>query len=164
MKLHKLRITESMMSKARERDNGAYNSMSFMNGAGNITGFLGEYMVSEIMPHLIHVDKFSHDFEYNGIKIDVKTKNQNIPADPLGYYEASVTVDSLKFQNPDYYIFCRVHGNSYGWVIGAISYEDLMRNGKKMKKGRDEGNMIFKKDSINIRYDQLKELKVNERH
>jgi hypothetical protein len=158
--VHKVQITENMMELAMARDHGAYNSMSFLNGGGNITGFLGEYMVQRVCPELKHVDEYNHDFELGNVKIDVKTKHQKVPYEPKGSYEASVTVESLQFQHPDYYVFCRIHkvGDEYkyGWVMGAISYDELMRVGRRVKAGEDQGNMVFKKDSINVRYDQLK--------
>ena len=156
----KVNITQEMIEKAKARDHGAYNSMSFQKGAGNVIGFLGEYMVEAVCPYLTLVDEYDHDFECNGTTIDVKTKQQNVPYEPKGYYEASVTVESLQFQHPDYYIFCRVHKDlKYGWVLGAISYDQLMKIGKRMVKGQDEGNMVFKSDSINVQYDQLTQLK-----
>ena len=157
--VHKLDITEEMLELARGRDHGAYNSMSFMDGKGNIVGFLGEYMFKAICPQVEHVDSFNHDFEYNGITVDVKTKIQTVPHEPKGYYEASVTMDSLGHQHPDWYVFCRIYKKDnaylYGWVLGKISYKKLMEIGRRLKKGEDQGNMVCRKDCINVRYDQL---------
>jgi hypothetical protein len=167
MMIHKVDITPEMLVKANDRDHGAYNKMSFMNGAGNVVGFLGEYMFESICDGARHVDEYNHDFEWNGVTIDVKTKSQNVPHQPKGFYEATVTTESLQFQHPDYYVFCRivkVDGEyKYGWVMGGISYNELMRVGRQVKKGDDEGNMVFKKDGINIRYDQLRAVGKNKK-
>ena len=158
--IHKVEITKEMIEKATARDNGAYNDMSILGGRGNIVGFLGEYIFAEVCPTLTHVDKFDHDFELNDLTIDVKTKRQTVPYEPKGTYEASVTMESLQFQHPDYYIFCRIYTDEnkiyrYGWVLGGISYDSLMTNGRYIKQGTVEGKYTFKKDNINIRYDQL---------
>ena len=163
-RVHRVDITEEMLTKAKARDQGAYNKMSFLKGGGNMVGFLGEYMFHSLCPSVKHVDSFDHDFEYNGVTVDVKTKTQNKPSEPLGHYEASVTVESLKFQHPDWYVFCRIYKEAgeykYGWVLGKISYDELMCVGRRVFKGQDEGNMVFKKDNINIRYDQLRPIKL----
>jgi hypothetical protein len=160
--IHRVEITDEMLSRANARDNGAYNEMSFLGGGGNITGFLGEYMVESVCKNLKLVDKFDHDFELGEITIDVKTKHQKVSYEPKGDYEGSVTVESLEFQHPDYYVFCRVYkdGNTYkhGWVLGGISYSKLMRDGRRVMKGDADGNFTFKKDNINIRYDQLRHI------
>lgn len=153
-----------MLEKANARDNGAYNDQSFMNGKGNVVGFLGEYMVAQAFPKFNHVDTYNHDFECGDITIDVKTKTQNVDFEPKGEYEASVTNESLNHQHPDCYIFCRIYKNKhtnkyeYGWILGAISYDDLMREGRQILKGTDEGNIVFKTNNINIRYDQLTQI------
>lgn len=157
-------ITKDMIEKARARDHGAYNNMSFMDGHGNIIGFLGEYMVAEQCPHLIHVDKFTHDFEFNGNTIEVKTKAQNIPTKPKGTFEASVTRKSIDHQIPDYYIFCRIYKMKHGWIMGAIASIDFLNIGRWLEKGTRDGDngYIVKESCINIRYNQLKPIRSRE--
>ena len=156
----KIEITDEMMRLAASRDKGAYNDRSFMAGAGNVVGFLGEYMTLTLRPDMELHDTFDYDILFRGLKIDVKTKFQGVPRDPCGYYEASVDVNSLH-QNTDYYIFCRVYRecDSYphGWVLGGISKKSFLSNGRRIKKGDKDGDngYVVRQDCINIRYDKL---------
>lgn len=170
---HEVRITPEMIQKATERDKGKYNNRSFMDGKGNFVGFLGEYITQYIRPELIHVDSFNYDFLLGKKKIDVKTKYQTIAYAPKGYYEASVDVNSMH-QETDYYIFCRIYREEhlidgkteykypYGWVLGGISKESFLKESRKLIKGELDGDngYIVKQDCYNIRYDQLKPIKV----
>ena len=161
----KIQITEAMVKTANERDQGAYNNRSFMNGGGNVVGFLGEYIVKEVRPDFEHVDTFNYDFISEDRTFDVKTKKQTVSRDPLPYYEASVDVNSMH-QDTNYYIFCRIFSNDgeypYGWILGIIGKQDFLDKSRKLKKGEKDGNngYVVKQDCYNIRYDQLRPLRV----
>lgn len=161
----KVKITSEMIKAAKARDFGKYNEMSFMNGRGNVVGFLGEYMLHKLRPKYEHIDSFDYDFMAEGFRVDVKTKFQSVDRIPEGYYEASVTVDSMR-QNTDYYIFCRIYKNTFGemphgWVIGSISKNKFLKKARRLAKGEQDGDNGYKvkQDCYNIRYDQLKPLK-----
>lgn len=150
-----------MLKNAKERDCGQMNKRSFMKGAGNIIGFLGEEMVKKYSKLFIADESYDHDFLINGKGVDVKTKRQTVSYDPKENYEASVAMTSMH-QDTDYYIFCRVFkdesGNfPYGWIIGAISKKDFVKRSTAMTKGQlDKSNGYFVKENCyNITYDKL---------
>lgn len=161
----KVDISAEMIEKAKLRDKGAYNNRSFMNGHGNLVGFLGEYITLAYRPDFQLINNFNYDLLFKDYRIDVKTKHQSVPQDPMGYYEASVDVNSLH-QELDFYIFCRIFKKSdnefpYGWILGAISKDDFFKYARKLKKGDADGDNGYKvrQDCYNIRYDQLKQIK-----
>ena len=161
----KLKITDDMLDQAQRRNKGAYNSNSFMAGAGNVVGFLGEYMVQSIRSDFEFKDDFNYDFISKGRKVDIKTKKQNVPTDPLGMYEASIADESLH-QKVDYYVFCRVYWDNikktypFGWILGVISKEKYFKNARRLKKGEKDGSngYIVKNNCWNISYDKLDKL------
>lgn len=161
----KVKITDEMMKAARDRNLGRYNDRSFMDGDGNMVGFLGEYMVLSLRPDYEHADSYDYDLIADGFKVDVKTKAQGVSRAPSDYYEASVDVNSMH-QNTEYYIFCRIYqdkqGNMpHGWVLGSISKKKFLKKARRLNKGEPDGDngYIVRQDCYNIRYDQLKPLK-----
>lgn len=162
----KVIISEEMFKRAKEKADaiGCMGRRSFRHGKGNLVGFLGEEMVKETYPKFRHVDKYSHDFEYLGKTIEVKTKQQNIITAPKGDWEASIVSYSLdeNYQSPDRYIFCRVYrdkdGNfPFGWILGSISCEKYKEKSRLLKKGNLDGDngYIVKNDCYNIFYEEL---------
>lgn len=139
-------------AKIKSKELGILNR-SFMKGEGNITGFIGEYMVAD---YLRAEFSNTHDYDLirNGIKIDVKTKRCTSP--PRPDYECSVSTYYKQMCN--FYIFCRVLTDySQGWILGIIKRDDFFKKAKMYKKGtRDPSNgMVFKADSWNLEISKL---------
>ena len=158
----RVEITEEMRKNARARDNGQLNEMSFMKGAGNYVGCLGEEMIKVKLGKVL-LDHNTKDYDFmnaDGTRFEIKSKRQNVPNDPQPNYDASVAKTSLH-QQTDYYIFCRLFHDGkdfqYGWIIGYISSEDFYKKGRHLDKGDAEGHNGFKAkvDCINIRYTEL---------
>lgn len=159
-------ISQEMLKKARERDNGKMNGRSFMNGYGNFIGFLGEYIVHSVRPDFKHLDSYDYDFLMGNQKIDVKTKKQTVNQTPLSTWEASIDVNSLH-QDANYYIFCRILkvGDEYpwGWILGGISKSDYINKARKLTKGDLDGDNGFrvKQDCLNLEYSKLRQIKID---
>ena len=96
------------LSRCKSEEMGLLNN-SITSGEGNLAGFVGEYLVADLIG-----GKVSNTYDYdvvakNGKTIDVKTKRTNYP--PLDHYECSVAAYNTR-QDCDYYFFVRV-SNTY---------------------------------------------------
>ena len=157
----KVIITEEMLLNAKSRDHGKYNNKSFMDGKGNLHGFLGDELVKKLRPDLIWSSTKDYDFiSPTGKKIEVKTKYQTVP-NIKPEYEASVCNDSLH-QQCDFYVFCRVYKTKdgsfpFGWVIGTISKDNYFKIAKPLKKADIDGSNKWEvtQNCYNIYYSQL---------
>lgn len=132
---------------------------SILKGKGNITGFLGEYMVADYLKAKIE-NTYDYDLVKHGIKIDVKSKKCS--SIPRIDYDCSVPAYNTK-QKCDYYVFTRILDNfQTGWILGIISKEKFFKNARLYKKGEvDKSNYLeFKEDSYNIKIKDLVELKL----
>ena len=165
-------ITEEMLSKSSERDHGKYNDKSFMNGLGNIPGFLGEYILADIRPDLKHVFT-SYDYDFlqadGNTTVDSKCKTHKVPKAPLWNHEASICVDSLH-QQVDNYVFSRVYYDKlngcypYGWIIGGISKKEFFEKARPLKKGQRDGDngYVVRQDCYNFHYLNLHPIKIKQ--
>jgi hypothetical protein len=155
----KILITKEMFDRATERDCGQMNRNSFMKGRGNIVGFLGEELVQSLSPDFKLVDGYDYDFEFRGLKVDVKTKRQTVAFAPKPDYEASIAQESLH-QKANCYIFCRVYQDPktkeypFGWILGAISKMRYFEMSRKLEKGQKDGNngFVVVNDCHNLEY------------
>jgi hypothetical protein len=130
---------------------------SILKGQGNITGFLGEYMVSDFLKARIE-NTYDYDLVKNGIKIDVKSKK--CTSIPRPEYDCSVPAYNTR-QKCDYYVFTRIMDDfQTGWICGIISKENFFKNARLYKKGEvDKSNwMEFKEDSYNMKIKDLLDL------
>ena len=146
----KVEITPKMLKEAGLRDTGAYGKTSFMNGKGNIPGFLGEYMVMSVLGDKCRLaDEYDYDIICSeGRTIDVKTKVTTVVPKP--FYEASIAETSLH-QKVDEYVFCRVFKDkagtyTHGWVIGKITKANYFKQAVFLKK-----NTIDKSNNYKVR-------------
>lgn len=161
----KIDITPLMYQRALENSTkiGVLKN-SVHKGKYNIIGCLVEEMTLLALPESQRSYTYEKDVILKNKNIEIKGKRQTIPNAPLDYYDASITIFSLH-QHPDYYIFGRVFDNKgkypYGWLLGAISYNNFMKNCRKIEKGQQDGNngFIAKETCYNIRYDQLQQPK-----
>jgi hypothetical protein len=143
-------------AKKKAKDLGILNH-SILKGQGNITGFIGEFMVENFLKGKIK-NTYDYDIVKNGIKIDVKSKK--CTSIPKPDYDCSVPAYNTK-QKCDMYVFVRIMNTfDIGWICGIISKKDFFQKAKLWKKGQtDESNMMtFKEDSYNLKIKDLIDL------
>lgn len=149
-------VSEKVLKKAEEKayDMGTFRG-SILNGKGNVSGFIGEIILADILNAEIQ-NTFDYDLVMqDGSKIDVKT--QTVKSVPRPYYECNVNEHSIK-QRCDYYAFTRLHSNlSKGWYLGKISKGKFLDVAKYCKAGSASANFIFKLNCYTI---PIKELEV----
>lgn len=152
-----INITEEhiVRAKALSDEMGELNN-SITKGEGNLAGFLGEVVVSELTGA-----RQSNTYDYdlvlpNGKTVDVKTKRTNYP--PRENYDCSVAAFNTK-QRCDYYAFVRVKNDlSKAWVLGFYEKKAYFEDSKFHRKGDldPDNKFTFKADCYNIQISQLK--------
>lgn len=154
----KLNISQDLLLKAetKAKEMGQLRN-SITRGAGNLAGFVGEFLVADLIGAEV---SNTYDYDLIGIdgkKIDVKTKRTNYP--PQSHYECSVAAFNTK-QKCDVYSFVRVKNDfSVGWVLGFYDKKSYFEDAQFHKKGDfdPDNNFVFKADCYNIRISDLKE-------
>ena len=143
-------------AKKKAKEMGILNH-SILKGNGNITGFIGEFMVEKFLKGKID-NTYDYDIVKNGIKIDVKSKK--CTSIPKPDYDCSVPAYNTK-QKCDMYVFVRIMNTfDVGWICGIISKKEFFQKAKLWKKGQtDTTNMMtFKEDSYNLKIKDLIDL------
>lgn len=127
-------------------------SNSFTRGKGRMVGFLGEVAFEHFFPKAKYVgDKsYSHDYEINGHKIDIKAKTCS--SRPMVHYSSSVTTTKSKGLQADIYYFVRVHSSlSKVWLCGWSTNEGVGKPKYFKKKGEsDDYGFTFKSDGYHL--------------
>jgi len=150
-------ITDQMKVNARVKSDemGSIRG-SIRNGSGNMIGFLGEELVKK---HLGIGDgnTFEFDLKYNGIKLEVKTKERNV--EPKSEYNATVFSWNAR-QKCDYYVFCSIYKDfSRGWICGCIKPDEFKKSSVFSKKGDPDGDFFkFFSDCYNLPYEKLHDI------
>lgn len=125
---------------------------SFTNGKGNMTGFLGEVAFEKTFKKFNYVgDKsYTHDYEYKGLKVDVKAKK--CTSKPKLNYNASVVRTKFSKFEADVYFFMRVHETLREvWLCGWSPKKSIIHKNRLNKKGEiDSDGFRFKSDGYNI--------------
>lgn len=156
-----IKVTDEMLDRAMDKakDLGILKR-SFMNGQGNLAGFIGEEVARIVLGGVdVNTDAISYEYDLlldNGTRIDVKSKRTNVP--PQGDYECSV--NTYYKQDCDYYAFVRVHTNlQTAWFLGVYPRDQYYEDCVHYKKGDyDASNdFTFKEDAYNIKINDLKE-------
>lgn len=150
-------IPKEIVTKAREKasEMGKLKN-SITEGEGNIAGFIGEFLVAEMIGATV-CNTYDYDLLLDGCRIDVKTKRTNYPPKP--HYECSIAAFNTK-QKCDYYYFVRVKNDfSKAWILGSYCKEDYFKDAKFCRKGdKDQSNnFTFKADCYNLPIYDLKE-------
>jgi hypothetical protein len=154
-----VKITEGHLKRAKMLDSsmGTLRN-SITNGEGNLSGFLGEVIVGEILKAR-HDNTYDYDLVLStGETVDVKTKRTNFP--PKYGYDCSVAAFNTK-QKCDYYAFVRVKNDlTTAWVLGFYPKQLYFEHAKFHRKGEfDESNKFtFKADCYNLPISGLREL------
>lgn len=148
----KVSITPEMMERAtRKAEELGTLKRSFMQGEGNLIGFLGEEMVLRCLRHSKEENDYSHDIEFEGKRLEVKTKKTKV--EPRPHYECSLVSYIAGKQSSQFYVFCRVHESmEYGWILGVKTPSSYMKQARFMKKGDIDpsNNYTVKADCYNL--------------
>ena len=152
-----VKVTEAMLTSAKNKaaEQGKLKR-SFMEGEGNVVGYLGEEIFAKAYPNVERKNGYHSDFIFNGEKIDIKSKK--CKSKPKVWYECSIVAYSLKTQKNDRYVFIRVRKDlSMGWILGTISKEDFIARSHFMRKGRLDisNNYKVKEDCYNLKISDL---------
>jgi hypothetical protein len=128
---------------------------SITGGDGNLAGFIGEVVVSDITGSS-HSNTYDYDLILpSGKTVDVKTKRTNYA--PRENYDCSVAAFNTK-QKCDYYAFVRVKNDlSVAWVLGFYEKSLYFQDAKFHKRGDydPDNKFTFKADCYNIKISNL---------
>ena len=131
--LKRIEISKSFIDEAKRKSKqmGQLRN-SITKGAGNIYGFLGEFIAAQELK-AEESNTYDYDIKLNNLTIDVKTKRVTTP--PKSFYECSVAALNTK-QKCDFYVFTRILKNmESGWVLGYLSKEEYFKKSTFLKKG-----------------------------
>ena len=128
---------------------------SITSGDGNLSGFIGEVVTSEITGSS-HSNTYDYDLILpSGKTVDVKTKRTNYA--PREYYDCSVAAFNTK-QKCDHYAFVRVKNDlSIAWILGFYEKATYFQDAKFHKKGDydPDNRFTFKADCYNMKISNL---------
>jgi hypothetical protein len=151
-----LKVPDHIREAAKKH---ATNTVRYKNsirgGEGNTVGYIGEWAVSEVLGGS-RVNTPDYDILWDGKRIEVKTKERNVP--PRGDFNASIPAFNTK-QKCDFYAFVSVLSNGKGaWYLGKIGRGDFYSKATFSKKGEPDGsnkNFKFRADCYNMPYSEL---------
>ena len=150
-------ITDQMILDARRKSaEMGFLRKSILSGAGNLAGFIGEFVAQSILG-----GEIKNTYEYdlvleNGERVDVKTKQTSV--EPKPEYDCSISSES-KIQDCDKYAFVRVKNDlSVAWFLGVIKKKDFFKKAKEFKKGDIDpsNNYTVRANCWNIKISELK--------
>ncbi len=141
---------------------------SYRGLQANIIGCIGEIIFEQFIGfHGVSIIDDRHDTRHDylvgrdKVRIDVKTKERKHP--PRPDFDNSVPLYNHNHQRPDYYAFMSLLSNrdadqtdisrfTHAFFVGAISIEQLERQGKVWKKNETDpsNGTTFWTDCINI--------------
>ena len=149
--------TKSDRSKARRlADKMGVLYGSFTGGAGNVTGMMGEIAVMATLKKakLVSETSRTHDIEFKGLTIDVKSKK--CKSKPLPEYTASVVHKKNKLKS-DVLLFTRVHENlMLVWVLGWLPTDEFYKNATPIEAGTREGQFVHRVAGYHIAISELR--------
>lgn len=133
---------------------------SITHGMGNISGFIGEFLVQNKWGGNL-VNTYDYDLVLpNGTTVDIKTKR--CTSAPKDYYECSIAKFNTK-QKCDIYAFVRVEyvNDSFGraWLLGWYPKKEYLENARFLERGRRDGDngFIVKADCFNMEIRNLRQ-------
>lgn len=142
-------------SEKKAKDLGSLRN-SITNGAGDLAGYVGEYLVAETLGHpIVSNDSFDFDIQTPLYDIDVKTKRCNSEIKPE--YACSVTKKG-SFQLCDIYVFCRINfAQNKGWILG-YEFKDTFfhkatygeNNAPEKIEGVENNGFNYRADCYNV--------------
>ena len=145
-----IEVTDEWYQSAKKKaDELGHLTHSIRKGAGNLGGFIGEYIAQSILG-----GKFANTYEYdlvlaNGLTVDVKTKMTTVK--PRPHYMC--TIADYYLQDCDYYTFVRVLTDySKGWFLGFKKHDEFMSQSIRVRKGDvcEENGFVAKIDGYDM--------------
>ena len=128
---------------------------SITGGEGNVAGFLGEFLVNDIIKAKID-NSYEHDIVLpDGRTVDVKTTRTSVV--PLPEYSCVVSGINTR-QETDIYAFVRVISGTYerAWVLGYMPKKEFFERAAFHKKGDTNGRFVYKSDTYAMDIKDLK--------
>jgi hypothetical protein len=156
--MHEVQISNETIIKSidKAKEMGKLRN-SITGGEGNVAGFIGEFLVNDIIGGTI-----DNTYEYDivlpdGSKVDVKTTRTSV--EPQSHYECNVSGINTR-QDTDIYVFVRVISGTYekGWVLGYMPKKEFFEKAMFNKKGtqREGSKFIYKSDTYSMTIEDLK--------
>jgi hypothetical protein len=132
-------ITEDQKKRAKELYEFNVLNGSVTKGKGNEVGALGEIIVwDKYKSKTKYVGDYNYDMIIKGVKVDVKTKAQNLP--PSDHHTYNIFAFNTK-QKCDYYCFVVILNDlTKGWIVGWKEKEAFFKEAKFRKKGDVDDN------------------------
>lgn len=154
-----VQVSEDILIKSanRAKEMGRLKN-SITEGQGNLSGFVGEQVVSDYYGFTI---KNTYDYDLvtkGGKKVDVKTKRTIVKPKP--HYECSIGAFNTK-QKCDIYFFVRVSNDlKTAWILGYKMKEEYFKRAKLLKKGDIDPDNSFtvKADCYNLPISELDQI------
>ena len=160
MKFIEVEITEEILQAADKRNKENYDKFGTHNtiltdkkDRIRKSGFVGEELVKHLLPGAAYNNTTDFDFDYKGMKLEVKTGSCNKP--PKHWH----TVHVMKYQKNrvlDRFIFVKVLNDfSKGWVVGNIPENEFYQKSEFIKKGTVTTNFTVDSDRYLIKLETL---------
>lgn len=140
------------IEKAKEM--GKLNN-SITGGEGNVAGFIGEFLVHDIIGGDLE-NTYQYDIVLpDGRTVDVKTTRTSVA--PKADYSCNLSGINTR-QETDLYAFVRVISGTYerAWVLGYMPKEEFFKRATFHKKGTSSGRFTYKSDTYSMEIKDLK--------
>ena len=152
-------ISEDQRKRAKELYEFKVLKGSVTEGKGNEIGALGEIIVwDKYHKKTEYVGSYDYDMIIKGVKVDVKTKAQNVP--PASHHTYNIFAYNTK-QKCDYYCFVVVLNDlTKAWIVGWKEKERFFKEAIFRKQGEVDDNIpnntwVFKDDCYCLNIKQL---------
>ena len=157
-------ITREMIlaakKESREYSDKLKNSITL--GAGTTAGIISEIHFSSHFIGSKRVRSYSHDLEYKGMSIEIKTKRRTVPPEP-NYFVHIAESSKHQMNEKTYYVFYSLNSKSRtGHLCGYISSIDFFKKAVFFKTGEDMEGLVAKTNCYAMRISDLNELKESE--
>lgn len=131
---------------------------SITNGAGTTAGVVAEHYFKRLFPTAVRAHAYSHDFDYRGWRIEVKTKRRTVDVQP--YYLAHIAKTSTHQWSPNtVYVFYSINTkDSTGQCCGMMMADEFYRRAKFYKVNDDMDGLPARAACWGIRYGDLHEV------
>lgn len=163
-----LNITPEQLERAKNLYPFTALKGSINNGADNLTGALGEVLVSDYFKakgYSVEEDNtFHYDMKINGFKVDVKSIKSKAP--PKSYHYARIQKSQIN-QKTEFYFFCRILANySKGYLLGFLKKEEFFNIASFASAGSEDPSPLapnkgfkYKADNYYTTIDKLRKFK-----